>query len=81
MAAASIVQAKTLMGDAEYNTWLKGEMKLKDAAVNRIKIVGGLTKLLIWANKDDESFNSLKLDLLKGIGSMSAEVGVPTNAN
>ena len=56
------------MDATEYDTWLKGEMKLKDAAVNGIKIVGGLTKLSMWANKDDKFFNSLKLDLLKGIG-------------
>ena len=81
MTAASTTQTKTPMGDTEYADWLKDEMKLGDAAIDGIKIVGGLTKLSMWANKDDKTFNSLKLDLLKGIGSMTPAVGIKTDAN
>ena len=68
-AAASEVQTQTpLGGNPEYDTWLKDEMKLGDAAVNGIHIVGGLTEIKMWANKDDKTFEELKYDLLRGLG-------------
>ena len=68
-AAANPVQAKTpLAGGDPYKEWLKDEMKLGDAAIRGFDIVGGLTEIDMWANKDDKTFEELKYDLLKGIG-------------
>ena len=66
---------KPPIGAPEYDTWLKDEMKLSIAAVNGIKVVGGLTEISMWENKEDNTFESLKYDLLKGIGTVTAAVG------
>ena len=81
-AAASEVQTQTpLGGGPEYDTWLKNEMKLGDAAVNGIKIVGGLTEIKMWANKENKTFGDLKYDLLKGIGTVTNAVGTEGSRN
>ena len=43
-------------------------MELGDAAIRGFDIVGGLTEIDMWANKDDKTFEELKYDLLKGHG-------------